>query len=171
MSGFRMWIWRRTVWQTSPPARESSSWWWRTAGLSKWRDTSLFQPSNLPTSGVTRHISRYVWLTVLSDRDRSMQVYVMWLHLLFNTIIPFIILLSMNTAIYRKLVSVSTYKTSQRVKMIHIEFPQLPFTNSVRRSAEVRLRRREMRSEMRWESSEWSNLLFADWPESPCWSW
>ena len=31
----------------------------------------------------------------------------MWLHLLFNTIIPFIILLSMNTAIYRKLVSVS----------------------------------------------------------------
>ena len=31
--------------------------------------------------------------------------------------------------------------------MIHIDFSQLPFNNSVRRSAEVRLRRREMRSE------------------------
>ena len=34
------------------------------------------------------------------------QVYVMWLHLLFNTILPFIVLVTMNTAIYRKLVSV-----------------------------------------------------------------
>ena len=34
-------------------------------------------------------------------------IYVMWLHLIFNSIIPFIILLSMNTAIYWKLVTVS----------------------------------------------------------------
>ena len=67
----------------------------------------------------------------------------MWLHLLFNTIIPFIILLSMNTAIYRKLVSVSRAYPS--VRMIQVDFAQLPFTNSVRRSAEGRLRRREMR--------------------------
>ena len=31
----------------------------------------------------------------------------MWLHLLFNTIFPFIILVAMNMSIYRKLVSVS----------------------------------------------------------------
>ena len=31
----------------------------------------------------------------------------MWLHLLFNTIFPFIILVAMNLSIYRKLVSVS----------------------------------------------------------------
>ena len=44
----------------------------------------------------------------------------MWLHLLFNTIIPFIILLSMNTAIYRKLVSVST--AAQCDRLIIIDF-------------------------------------------------
>ena len=37
------------------------------------------------------------------------QVYVMWLHLLFNTILPFIVLVTMNTAIYRKLVSVRMF--------------------------------------------------------------
>ena len=37
------------------------------------------------------------------------QVYVMWLHLLFNTILPFIVLVTMNTAIYRKLVSVKMW--------------------------------------------------------------
>ena len=31
----------------------------------------------------------------------------MWLHLLFNTIIPFTILVAMNMSIYKKLVSVS----------------------------------------------------------------
>ena len=36
-------------------------------------------------------------------------VYVMWLHLLFNTIIPFVVLVVMNTAIYRKLVSVGIH--------------------------------------------------------------
>ena len=49
-----------------------------------------------------------------------LQVYVLWLHLLFNTIIPFIILLSMNTAIYRKLVSVST--AAQCDRLIIIDF-------------------------------------------------
>ena len=39
--------------------------------------------------------------------DTYITIYVMWLHLLFNSIIPFIILLSMNTAIYWKLVTVS----------------------------------------------------------------
>ena len=33
----------------------------------------------------------------------------MWLHLLLNTIFPFIILLTMNSTIYRKLVSVRAH--------------------------------------------------------------
>ena len=36
----------------------------------------------------------------------SVQVYVMWLSLLFNSVIPFITLLYLNAAIYNRLVSV-----------------------------------------------------------------
>jgi len=53
-------------------------------------------------------------------------IYVMWLHLIFNTIIPFIILLALNIAIYKRLVS-------------------LPQNISIRRTAEGNLRRRELR--------------------------
>ena len=34
------------------------------------------------------------------------QVYVMWLHLLFNSVLPFTALLYLNAAIYKRLVSV-----------------------------------------------------------------
>merc|ERR1739838_69375 len=53
-------------------------------------------------------------------------VYVMWLHLLFNTIIPFTILLTLNTSIYKRLVS-------------------LPQNITIRRTTEGNLRRRELR--------------------------
>jgi len=53
-------------------------------------------------------------------------VYVMWLHLLFNTIIPFTILLALNTAIYKRLVTLHS-------------------SMSVRRTTEGNLRRREIR--------------------------
>ena len=33
----------------------------------------------------------------------------MWLHLLFNTVLPFTALLYLNAAIYKRLVSVKTY--------------------------------------------------------------
>jgi len=59
------------------------------------------------------------------SNETYIKVYVMWLHLLFSIIIPFSVLLPMNSAIYRKLVT-------------------LP-RPSIRRSEEGRLRRREMR--------------------------
>jgi len=52
------------------------------------------------------------------------KVYVMWLHLLFNTVLPFTALLYLNAAIYKRLVSVR-----------HVG----------RRSSEEQLRRREVR--------------------------
>ena len=41
----------------------------------------------------------------------------MWLHLLFNTIIPFSILVITNLSIYRKLVSVSSNKCTTNFKI------------------------------------------------------
>ena len=37
------------------------------------------------------------------------KVYVMWLHLIINTILPLIALIILNTAIYRKLIKVFTH--------------------------------------------------------------
>ena len=45
----------------------------------------------------------------VSDNEQNVtlhKVYVMWLHLLFNTVLPFTALLYLNAAIYKRLVSV-----------------------------------------------------------------
>ena len=47
----------------------------------------------------------------------GLQVYVMWLHLIVNTILPLFALIVLNTAIYRKLVKVLSsklYSVSQK---------------------------------------------------------
>ncbi|XP_023320601.1 FMRFamide receptor isoform X2 [Eurytemora carolleeae] len=67
-------------------------------------------------------------LASFRDNEIYIKVYVMWLHFIFNSILPLSILLTLNTAIYRKL--------STCVE-------QMP--GQLRRSTEGHLRRRELR--------------------------
>lgn len=68
------------------------------------------------------------------DDPVFIQVYVMWMHLVFNTVLPMVVLLVFNTKIYRKLATVQRDSS-----------PQLRDPRLLRRSGDSRLRARERR--------------------------
>ena len=64
---------------------------------------------------------KILFLLLLNNVVHFSQVYVMWLHLIFNLFVPLIILIYLNTAIYKKLNQVQTNYTKQII-FIYLTF-------------------------------------------------